>query len=275
MSRRLAVAIPTCSQHGEDIRVGYVLQALAMQGSTCLCDGYDIFIWDEGSAPITGDRWVRLILDLLLSKGHSSFYLRRGPSRGVAEARRQLLASVPLGYDRILMLDDDLIPMPGAIEAILDAANAVERFGFIQGSKIELDPNRVYANDINQLTTASGSHGLQPLWFGDAAFLLVDRRALEHVRWDRVARFTEEHLPGEDVAMTLMIADREPCFGLAAAEGYHMSLHKPRWRWDVPSDLLQMEILRDIISPETLRRAMPHLAKYVDKETLVRADVTE
>ena len=268
MDRPLAVAIPTCTGERSDIRIGYVLQALAMQGPSPHWNRFDIYIWDEGEAPITSDRWVQLLFDLLLRQGHQTFYLRRGPSRGVAEARRQLLASVPVEHERIVMLDDDLVPMPGAIEALLAGAERAGRFGFIQGSKIELDANRRYPNDINQLTRSTGETELRPLWFGDAAFLLLDRRALQHVRWDRVARFTEEHLPGEDVAITLMIADREPCFGLAAAEGFHMSLRAPRWRWDVPSDLLQMELLRDIVSPETLRRAMPHFARYADAPAL-------
>jgi hypothetical protein len=166
-------------------------------------------------------------------------------------------------YDKILLVDDDLLVMPGSIELLLDEAEKVGQFGFIQGAKIELDPKRGYHNDINQINKHDENMGTIRLWFGDAAFLLINRHALSHVKWELITRFSEEGLPGEDVALTLMIADHEPCFGVANATGYHMSLHTPRWRWEVPSDLLQFELLKTIVSAETLERALPHLSKYV------------
>lgn len=263
MDRKLAVAIPTCSRCREDIRIGYVLEALALQPSSKHFDAFDIFIWDEGLVPMTVDNSVRLALDLLFRRGHSSTYLRRGPSQGVALARRNLLAAVPADHERILLLDDDLLVMPGAIDSLLEAAAKVGSFGFIQGTKIELDPCRQYHNDINLLTEHDTTADPVRLWFGDAAFLLVDPAALRHIRWDVVTRFAEEGLPGEDVAMTLMISDHEPCYGVAAAAGYHMSLTLPRWCWEVPSDLLQLELLQGVVSEDTLAKALPHLARYV------------
>lgn len=263
MDKTLAVAIPTCSQRIEDIRIGYVLEALALQQASAHFDSLDIYIWDEGAVPMTADRWVQLALDLVIHMGHTPTYLRRGPSRGVAEARYNLISAVPSTHDRILLIDDDLLVMPGSLETLLEAAAQVGRFGFLQGTKIELDANRTYHNDINQLTEHDEDRGLVRLWFGDAAFLLINRSALNHVDWNVVTRFTEEGLPGEDVAMTLMIADHEQCFGVAAAVGYHMSLAKPRWRWEVPSDLLQLELLRNVVSATTLERALPHLTKYI------------
>ena len=153
--------------------------------------------------------------------------------------------------------------MPGAIDLLLEEAAKVKRFGFIQGTKIELDASRTYHNDINRLIEHDPNQSATRIWFGDAAFLLLDRAALGRVDWELMTRFREENLPGEDVAMTLMIADREPCYGVAAAAGYHMSLSAPRWRWEVPSDLLQFEMLKPVVSAETLEKAMPHLAKYI------------
>lgn len=263
MSRVLAVAIPTCSGRQEDIRIGYVLEALALQPASAHFDSLDIYIWDEGSVPMTADRWTQLVLDLLIARGHTPTYFRRGPSRGVAEARRNLIYLVPPVHDKILLIDDDLLVMPGALDVLLDTAATVGPFGFIQGTKIELDTSRTYHNDINQLTQFDADAAPTRLWFGDASFLLVNRSALRHVNWDALTRFSEEGLPGEDVALTLMIADHEPCFGVAAAAGYHMSLAMPRWRWEVPSDLLQLELLKGIVSAKTLERALPHLARYV------------
>jgi len=261
--KALAVAIPSCCGNSEDIRIGYVLESLAFQPASAHFDSLDIYIWDEGIVPITSDRWVRLALDLLIQRGHTPNYIRRGPSHGVAAARRELISLIPPVHDRILLIDDDLLVTPGAIEFILDEAEKVEQFGFIQGAKIELDAKRGYHNDINQINKKNVGMDAIRLWFGDAAFLLINRHALSHVNWDLITRFSEEGLPGEDVALTLMIADREPCFGVTSAIGYHMSLHTPRWRWEVPSDLLQFELLKSIVSADTLERALPHLAKYV------------
>jgi hypothetical protein len=266
MNKNLAVAIPSCCSCSEDIRIGYVLESLAFQPESAHFDSLDVYILDEGIVPVTSDRWVRLAFDLLIQRGHTPNYIRRGPSRGVAEARRNLISSIPQSHDRILLIDDDLLVMPGSIDTLLNEAKNVGKFGFIQGSKIELDATRGYHNDINQLNEYDTNIGTTRLWFGDAAFLLVNRAALSHVDWKLITRFSEEGLPGEDVALTLMIADREPCFGVAAATGYHMSLCKPRWRWEVPSDILQFELLKSIVSAETLERALPHLAKYVHME---------
>jgi hypothetical protein len=134
----------------------------------------------------------------------------------------------------------------------------------LQGSKLELDPQRIYANDINVLNHPSDQRDLVPLYFGDAAFLLVRREALSRVRWDIVTRFQQEGLAGEDVAISLMIADHYPCYGVPVATGYHLSLEKPRWRWEASSDVLQMELLRGVVSDETLKLALPHLADDFD-----------
>jgi len=262
LDKVLAIAVPTCSQRVEDIRIGYVLEALALQPASSYYDKFEIYIWDEGPVPMTASSWVPLALDLLVLRGHSPTYLRRGPSRGVAHARRELLAAIPDRHQHILMLDDDLLVMPDAISQLCEAAASVGSFGFIQGAKIELDKRRTYQNDINQLTAFDATSQLQRIWFGDAAFLLVSRAALRHVQWDLVTRFAQDGLAGEDVAISLMISDHEPCYGLSSAAGYHMSLGSPRWSWEIHSDVLQFELLRDVVSPETLARALPHLARH-------------
>jgi hypothetical protein len=238
--------------------VGYVLQALALQQLRAC--RLKVVLWDEGPVPITNDRWIRLLVDLLGERGHDFNYLRRTRSSGVASARYGLLHAIPDDATLILLVDDDLVPMPDAIQLLLDSADGLESFGFLQGSKLELDAQRAYANDMNSLNRRSDETGLTPIVFGDAAFLLVTREAIQQVRWDIVTRFQQEGMGGEDVAMSLMMADRFPCFGVPRAVGYHLSLQTPRWRWEASSDALQIELLRGVVSVETLKRAMPHLA---------------
>ena len=261
MSERLAVVIPTCNRTSADIRIGYVLQALAFGEPSSHFDALDITIWDEGDVPVTMDRWVRLIFDLLTARGHCLRYLRRAPSHGVAAARRGLLTEAPDTGGPILMLDDDLLPMPDAVDCLLEVFHAHPGLGFVQGVKVELDRSRVYHNDINKLTVGDEEADPIPLYFGDAAFLLVSREGLSQVQWDVVTRFEQQELAGEDVAITLMIADKMPCLGVPSAVGYHLSLQRPRWRWEASSDALQVEILRGVVSERTLRAALPYLGE--------------
>ena len=98
-----------------------------------------------------------------------------------------------------------------AVGQILNVADGVGEFGFAQGTKLELDAQRSYLEDINVLNQQIASEPM-PIYFGDAAFPLIGRDALQLVRWDIVLRFAQEHLAGEDVLISLMISDRMPCY---------------------------------------------------------------
>jgi hypothetical protein len=260
---KLAIAIPVCCRSIAEIRVGYTLESLALQ-QPCGSQ-FEIYMRDEGGVPAFSDRSVRLIVDLLNERGHSVNYLRRSRSSGVASARYELMEHIPEQYDRILMLDDDMVLLPPAIQQILSAAETAGDYGFIQGTKLELDRHREYLNDINVMNQQLNG-GLKRIYFGDAAFLLVRRDALARVRWDIVSRFQEQNMAGEDVAFSLMIADQSPCYGASEAIGYHLPLEQPRWRWEPSSDALQLELLRGVVSDQTLRLALPHMARYIDGE---------
>lgn len=258
----LPVAIPVCCRSASEIRVGYTLESLALQQSDV---HFEIYMRDEGSVPAFSDRWTRLIVDLLTKRGHTVNYLRRNESRGVASARQDLLAQIANRHDAILMLDDDMILLPDAVEQILKAAANAGEYGFVQGTKLELDSQRDYAKDINVMNQQMNGR-LKRIYFGDAAFLLVRCDALARIQWDVVSRFQEQNMAGEDVALSLMISDRLPCFGAAQAVGYHLALEQPRWRWEPSSDALQLELLRGVVSNETLRLALPHMTRYIDGE---------
>lgn len=260
---KLAVAMPACCRSASEIRAGYALQSLALQQH--LDDlQFEIYIRDEGPVPLLSDRWTRLILDLLNARGHAVNYLRRTGSQGVGAARHDLLQQIPSHYERILLLDDDMVLVPDAIHELLKVSDQAGEFGFVQGAKLELDVQRTYWNDINVLNHQNGSSDPTRIYFGDAAFLLLRRDAMQFVRWDIVLRFAQEHLAGEDVAISLMISDHLPCYGASQAIAYHMSLEQPRWRWEPATDALQVELLRGVVSGETLRRAMPHMASRID-----------
>jgi Glycosyl transferase family 2 len=260
---KLAIAIPVCCRSLAEIRVGYTLESLALQQT--YSSRFEIYLRDEGAVAAFSDRSVRLIIDLLSERGHLLNYLRRSRSNGIAVARRDLVEQILDRHDRILMVDDDMVLLPDAVQQLLNAAETAGEYGFIQGTKLELDPQREYMNDINTLNQRVNG-GLRRIYFGDAAFLLVRRDALARVRWDIVSRFQEQNMAGEDVAFSLMIADQLPCYGATEAIGYHMPLDRPRWTWEPSSDALQLELLRGVVSNETLRLALPHMNRYIDGE---------
>lgn len=260
----IAVAIPVCCRDASEIRAGYGLQSLALQELPEHVR-LDVYIRDEGAVPLISDRWTRLMLDLLAVRGHTSNYLRRAGSPGVAAARQELLAEIPERYDRILLLDDDMVLLPDAVQQTMKVADEAGDFGFVQGSKVELDAQRNYLHDVNRLNHVPvNGNGSIPLYFGDAAFLLVRREALRLVRWEVLLRYAQEGLAGEDVAMSLMISDQLACYGATQAVGFHLALPQPRWRWEPATDALQIELLRGVVSQETLKRAMPHMAALID-----------
>src|SRR5438477_5562162 len=163
---KLAIAIPVYCRSASEIRVGYALESLALQQTSEL--QLDIYLRDEGAVPAFSDRWTRLIIDLLSERGHSLTYLRRSQSNGVATARLELVEQIPDRYDRILMVDDDMVLLPDALQQILRASELAGEYGFIQGTKLELDPQHEYISDINVMNQQADG-GLKRIYFGDAA----------------------------------------------------------------------------------------------------------
>jgi GT2 family glycosyltransferase len=255
---RIAVLIPTRSDRPEDVRLDHVLHSLLF---STFCD-LRVVVRDEGMTAAFDSRTVRQFTDLLARRGVRVEYHRATSSGGVAVAREELVAMLH-GEPYACFVDDDMCLAPDAIARLHDALDAHPDRGFVQGQKIEADRSRRYVNDINMLSGADAGGEEFRIWFGDAALLLLRSSALAAVRWDVVTRYRLEGLPGEDVALSLLIADRHPCYAVPAAVAYHLSPQQSRWTWEAPSDALQLELLRPHVSAETLRRALPHLAEQI------------
>lgn len=255
---RVSVLIPTRNKSEQTIRCGYLLESLLLQTFR----NFRVVIRDEGAASIFSNREVRQFIDLLTRAGIPVQYHRVSPPTGIAAARRELVA---LGRpDELLcFVDDDMCLAPDAIQQLLSVLAEYPESGFVQGQKIEADSNREYWNDINQLNGRRDHDQPFRIYFGDTALLLIRSRALEVVNWDLITHYHVEGLTGEDVALSIMIADKFPCHGAPKAIGYHLSPAQERWIWEAPSDLLQVELLRGEVRTETLRKALPHLAEYI------------
>jgi hypothetical protein len=244
----------------EDMHLNSTLTALAMQSVL----PRRIYVFDEGEIEMFRQNGTRMLWNLIARKGIETIYLRSTSRKGVAMARKELVEAMR-DESLILFLDDDIMMEPDAIANLISALDSDSSIGFVQGQKVELDTIRIYWNDINQLR---GQDDLPkdpfPIYFGDAALLLIRREAMSVIDWDIVTKYCMEGLAGEDIAMTLMIADKYPCLGIPASWGWHISPTKERWLWEPSSDLLQIEQLKKMVSVKTLRQAFPHLSHLIE-----------
>lgn len=253
----LSILIPTCRDNSDTSCLDSVLGGIANQ--TYLPE--TVYLRDEGYFESFKKSSTRMIWNLLSSLNIKTIYIRVGQRNGIANARKDL-AKLIKDEDYVLWLDDDLIMHYNSIEILIQSIEENKQIGFVQGQKIELNPLRGYQNDINQLNGRDiDSLPKQPfqIFFGDAALLLMRTSAMRLINWEVVTKYNIEGLAGEDVAMSLMIADKTPCFAVPQSIGWHISPEKERWKWESSSDVLQIELLKGIVSDKTLQLALPHL----------------
>lgn len=258
----LSILIPTHCDNHDRLTIGYSLASLAFQ--IYPFQQVSIVIRDEGLVPAIESSSVRLTMTLLAEKGIKVFYHRATKRAGVANARKELYECVPPETNWVAFVDDDLLIEPQCFGALYETLMNNADVGFAQGSKIELDAKRTYLNDINKVNENLDSDPF-PIYFGDAALILFPRAALDLVDWQLVTLFEQEGLAGEDVAMTLLIADKQPGIGVPRARAWHLSPTVERWHWETSSDLLQIQILKNSISKQTMLEAMPHLSNEIEK----------
>lgn len=258
---RLAVLIPTCRDTLEERHLDATLTALAMQ-SVLPCR---VYVRDEGKVEMFRYSGTRMLWNLLSRKGIELIYMRATQRGGIALARKELVEALH-EESLILFLDDDIIMEPDAIANLISVMDSDSLLGFVQGEKVNLDPARMHLNSVNRVNgQESQPKEPFPIYFGATGFLLLRHEAILAIRWDIVTKFCVEGLAGEDIAMSLMIADKYPCLGVPTSRCYHISpSNSKRWRWDLSLDLLWLELLRGVVSEETLRQALPHLYEFLE-----------
>ncbi len=259
---QVAVCIPTRNDKREPGTLGFPLVCLALQ----TWKDFAVYIRDEGDNDAFATPYFRLILTLLANQNIRVNYWRTRQRRGAGFARQSLFSAVR-DEPWVLWLDDDMIIAPDALARLVSFADSHPRAGFVQGGKIELDPLRTYHNDINQLNRVHEDPAPIRLWFGDTACLLARAEALRQIDWSVLTRYQLDGLTGEDVSMSLMIAAKYEGWGLPDVLGWHLSPATERWLWEPPSDALQVELLKEKVDVEILRRALPHLASSIIRLT--------
>lgn len=258
----LTILIPTHCDDRDRLTIGHTLSSLAFQ--TFPFSIVNVIIRDEGLLPAIESRSVRLTISLLAEKGIKINYYRSTKRAGVANARKELFDCVNNKTKWVAYVDDDLLIEPQCFGLLYDAIIENPEAGFVQGSKIELDGKRTYLNDINKVNEYTDSDNFE-IYFGDAALILFPKEKLNLIDWQLVTLFEQEGLAGEDVAMTLMIADKSPGIGVPRARAWHLSPMVERWNWEISSDLLQVKLLSSAISMHTLQKALPHLKTEIEK----------
>lgn len=255
----LAVCIPTRNDQDKPGKIHFSLLSLAMQ----TYKEFTVYIRDEGLRDIFADDNIRMILNLLEQKNITVHYIRTQERCGVAYARRSLFESI--GSESFLLwLDDDMVIEPDSIARLMTVIQSDKQIGFVQGVKKELNPFRKYLHDINVLNGSDQPLlGRVRIYFGDAAFLLMRTECLQNVDWDLITRYPVDGLPGEDVTMSLLVAQNWEGWGIPEAMGWHISPHVERWAWEISSDVLQVELLNGQVDPDILRKALPHLAEFI------------
>lgn len=254
----IAVCIPTRNDQNEPGKIHFPLVSLAMQ----TYQDFTIYIRDEGLKDIFTDKNLRLILNLLEHKQIPFYYNRTLERKGAAFARRSLFESIR-DEAFVLWLDDDIVMEPNVIQDLVYEIQSNPSVGFVQGIKQELDPFRKYNNDINQLNGEKDLPQKIKLYFGDTAILLVRTEALRNIDWDLITRYQLDGLTGEDVSMSLLVAQNWNGVGIRNAQCWHVSPSVERWNWESHSDALQVELLKGQVDPEILRNALPHLANFI------------
>lgn len=258
-NRDVVVCIPTRHDRNEVGTLPYPLMCLALQ----TYQDFTINIRDEGHRDAYADRQFRLVVNLLAMKGIHLNYRRTLERRGAGFARRSLFESIH-NAAYILWLDDDMIIESNALSRLLEIIESDPKIGFVQGTKRELDPFRSYHNDINRVSHTIETAEPVQIWFGDSAFLLMRTEALHQIDWDIITRYQLDGLTGEDVSMSLMVAQHYQGRGAPDARGWHLSPRRERWLWEPASDALQVELLRGKVDPDIISRAIPHMAPFVD-----------
>ncbi len=262
----LKVLINTCSSSEKAIKIGYTLLSLALQRLPTNIDFLDINILDEGNYSLNVDQRVNLIINILKTKGHRVCVIRN-EKENIALTRKTLLDTVDwTKHKYALIVDDDLVLNTDAVLNLMESIPKTP-WGFIQGTKIEVNPDKQYNNDINILNTAQIERSnVLPLLFGDAACLLLSVEGFNVIDWGVATKNAYNNIAGEDVVMSLQVSNVLPCYGATQAVGYHIAASTPRWDWETPTDILSIRALLGVVSTDILREVFPHLEELIEKE---------
>ena len=175
----------------------------------------DILVVDNASTDGTG-----AVLRPLCENGTLT-YLNTGSNLGGAGGfQHGIRAAVAAGYDYVWIMDDDSIPVPDALQALMEAAEALGGFGWLSGRALWTDGSPCRMNlqrdlRMGNLSDFSGDR----IEAGAATFvsLLIPSKVVREVGLP----IKEFFIWADDLEYTRRISQRYPCWVIPGSVTVH------------------------------------------------------
>jgi len=200
--------------------VTYNRKALLLQCLDCLMaqagSAPDILVIDNASTDGT-----REALDSLISSGRVRYENTGSNLGGAGGFQHGVRSAVQRGYDYIWIMDDDSMPEPHALEALLKAAQTVGEFGYLSGKTLWTDGSLCRMNvqrDPGMKNIADFSRPLIPSGAATFVSLLLPARVVREVGLP----IGEFFIWADDLEYTRRISRRYPCYVVTDSVTTHM-----------------------------------------------------
>ena len=201
------------------IVVTYNRRALLAECIECLQrqrpDPPDILVIDNSSTDGTGEALAPLIDSGAIRYENTGRNL--GGAGGFQYGMRR---AVELGYDYLWVMDDDSMPEPSALSALMDAARALGEFGFLSGRALWTDGRACLMNrqrDLKMNNIADYAPRRIPCGAATFVSLLVPSGVVRRVGLPIGAFF----IWADDLEYTRRISRRYPCYVITDSVTVH------------------------------------------------------
>lgn len=199
--------------------VTYNRKALLRQCIDCLArqteQGLDILVVDNASTDGTREMLAPLI------KSGDIRYENTGKNLGGAGGfQRGIRLAAQAGYEYIWVMDDDSMPSPTALEALLRAAGSLGEFGYLSGKTLWTDGSLCRMNvqrDLRLRNIVDFSRPAIPSGAATFVSLLIPTRVVREVGLP----IGEFFIWADDLEYTRRISRRHPCYVITDSVTVH------------------------------------------------------
>ena len=199
--------------------VTYNRKALLRQCIDCLArqteQGLDILVVDNASTDGTREMLAPLI------KSGDIRYENTGKNLGGAGGfQRGIRLAAQAGYEYVWVMDDDSMPSPTALEALLRAAGSLGEFGYLSGKTLWTDGSLCRMNvqrDLRLRNIVDFSRPAIPSGAATFVSLLIPTRVVREVGLP----IGEFFIWADDLEYTRRISRRHPCYVITDSVTVH------------------------------------------------------